>query len=88
MKQTSNTNTGGQIHFLQQHLFCEGKIHGTLMREFKNDISKRDARFMSSVHLWTSKMSKVPTLSFNKVDLQPACNCCSVNTARQSTVSM
>jgi len=56
MKQTSNT--GAQIHFLQQNLFCEGKTQGTLMKKFKNDISKSDARFKSSVHLWTQQNAK------------------------------
>lgn len=53
MKQTSNT--GGQIHFLKQNLFCDGKTHCTLMKKFKNAISKRDARFKSSVHLQTQQ---------------------------------
>jgi len=66
MKQTSNTNTRGQIHFLQQYLFCEDKIHGNLMKKFKNDISKRDAWFMSSVHLWTQQNARSAHFEFQQ----------------------
>jgi len=64
MKQTSNM--GSQIHFLQHNPFCEGKIHGTLTKEFKNDIRKRDAWFMSSVHLQTQENAKSAHFEFQQ----------------------
>jgi len=54
------------MHFLQQHLFCEGKTYGTLMKEFNNDISKRYAWFMSSVHLQTQQNTKSAHFEFQQ----------------------